>query len=223
MPRNQRYWRTNRKRVNRRTFVSWNKDRAEEALCLHGHSGPVLCLAMSSDGRRLVSGGSDNTVRVWEAVTGVELRQCHMPDYLYFGPPAYALAFYPDDHAVLGVGYGVTTCVWDITSGRVIRTVSKDIHSRRQAPRSVAFIADGRNIVIGQGFNEVAILDASSLSEKWVLRVSETRDGSITAVAALRDKSIVTASQDRTLRIWDTEEAKARVRLRGSGDARPAP
>ena len=37
---------------------------------LTGHIGPVLSLAFSPDGKRIVSGGADKTVRVWDTATG---------------------------------------------------------------------------------------------------------------------------------------------------------
>jgi WD40 repeat protein len=40
---------------------------------LAGHRGAVLCLAFSPYGRRLLSGGSDGTVRLWRSADGVEL------------------------------------------------------------------------------------------------------------------------------------------------------
>lgn len=40
---------------------------------LHGHQDEVVCLAMSGDGRRLVSGSLDRTVRVWDVDTGRKL------------------------------------------------------------------------------------------------------------------------------------------------------
>ena len=39
-----------------------------------GHYGPVLCLAFSTDGEFLISGGQDRSVRVWRADDGKELR-----------------------------------------------------------------------------------------------------------------------------------------------------
>jgi eukaryotic-like serine/threonine-protein kinase len=39
---------------------------------LTGHGGPVTSLAFSTDGRALISGGSDHTVRSWDPTTGKE-------------------------------------------------------------------------------------------------------------------------------------------------------
>ncbi|MEO0529953.1 MAG: WD40 repeat domain-containing protein [Planctomycetota bacterium] len=44
----------------------WNTDTRSPRLALRGHTGTVAALAVSADGRRLVSGSFDTTVRVWD-------------------------------------------------------------------------------------------------------------------------------------------------------------
>jgi WD40 repeat protein len=46
-----------------------------------GHSGPVLSVAYSPDGKHVVSGSSDKTVKVWDSQTGKEVSTllCHRP------------------------------------------------------------------------------------------------------------------------------------------------
>jgi WD40 repeat protein len=40
---------------------------------LNGHEGPVLSVAFAADGERLLSGGSDGTVRLWQTSEGEEV------------------------------------------------------------------------------------------------------------------------------------------------------
>ena len=45
---------------------SSNESEAAETLTLKGHSEPVSSVSFSPDGKRIVSGSGDNTVKIWD-------------------------------------------------------------------------------------------------------------------------------------------------------------
>ena len=53
----------------------------EQECTLRGHSGWVLSVAYSPDGKHIVSGSQDETVKVWDSQTGKEVSflVCHRP------------------------------------------------------------------------------------------------------------------------------------------------
>ena len=62
----------------------WDADKGTEIVTLKGHTGRVTSVAFSPDGKRIVSGSDDNTVKVWDADKGTETphaqgahRHCH--------------------------------------------------------------------------------------------------------------------------------------------------
>ncbi|KAG2106691.1 uncharacterized protein F5147DRAFT_222258 [Suillus discolor] len=56
----------------------------------HGHVGSVLSVAISPDGKRIVSGSEDKTIRVWDVEF---LSQPHPPAVCFSPNPSHALHF----------------------------------------------------------------------------------------------------------------------------------
>src|SRR5262249_1068769 len=73
----------------------WDVQSGDELLSLRGHEAPVVGLAYSADGRRLVTVSDDQTLKVWDAHTGAELLSRRAP-----GRAFSSVAFSPDGRCI---------------------------------------------------------------------------------------------------------------------------
>jgi len=53
-----------------RTVKVWDAASGQVLLTLNGHRQPVLCVAVSADGSRIVSGAYEGELKVWDAHSG---------------------------------------------------------------------------------------------------------------------------------------------------------
>jgi WD40 repeat protein len=83
-----------------------------------GHDGTVLSVIFSADGKQLLSGGKDRTVRLWDVATGKELKQLKGAP----GPVAH-VAFTGKGKQAVGVSPERGYTSWDIDTGSVIHGV----------------------------------------------------------------------------------------------------
>ena len=66
-----------------------------------GHKGPVRCIAMHPNGQSLLTGGKDNTARLWHADDAWEAH-C----FRFRNVRVTALAFHPGGHIGMGFSDG---------------------------------------------------------------------------------------------------------------------
>jgi WD40 repeat protein len=101
---------------------------------LVGHIGSVNDIAFSPDGTRVLSGGSDDTVRLWDVNTGQAIGQ---PIVAPAG--AEAVAFANDGKTIAAAGnYGLQ--LWDAATGQSLG----DVLTSNTELTDVAFNADGQ-------------------------------------------------------------------------------
>ncbi len=84
-------------------------DRKAEPVELAGHKRPVWGVGFTPDGRTVLTGASDGTVRLWDAETGAPRRAFD------FGiGKVYAAAFAPDGLTAVAGGESGQVVVWDL-------------------------------------------------------------------------------------------------------------
>ena len=128
---------------------------------LQGHTGSVVSVAFSSDSKRILTGSSDNTARLWDAETGQEMA-------ILKGHSAivYSVVFSPDGSRVLTGSFDKTARIWDAKTGQEKFT----LQGHTEGVRSVAFGPDGKSVITGSDDKTARVWDAETGQEKFVLK-----------------------------------------------------
>jgi mono/diheme cytochrome c family protein len=180
-----------------------------------GHTATVNCVVFSSDGRKVASGGDDQTVRIWEVGHGVVGRIAN-PSYGKqlaclegLRGEVYAVAFGGEDKRLLTAGSDRLVRLWDLGTNKVVRAFAGHTGSIR----SIVMSPYGKHCASAGDDRSVRVWDLESGEE--VAALTGHADA-VTALAWSTDgQHILSASRDGTLRWWDSAQAKPLARLEG--------
>ncbi|KAJ6598791.1 WD40-repeat-containing domain protein, partial [Mycena sp. CBHHK59/15] len=138
--------------------------------------------AFSPDGKHIVSGSSDQTVRVWDAESG-EALGAPFEGHTHW---VTSVAFSPDGKHIVSGSNDRTIRVWDAESREVLRA---PFEGHTDSVTSVAFSPNGKHIVSSSRDRTVRVWDAES-GEALVAPFQGDRDQSrLVLLNTLRNKS----------------------------------
>ncbi len=157
------------------------------------HEGPVLAVAVSPDGRRLVTGGRDHAVRVWDAETGRLLAA-----FLGHGDRVTGVAFCPDGRHVVSASWDGGLRFWDADAPheppRVVQLAPEGVTALELSP-------DGS--VVGAACRDGSVR-LVPLDPTAAVRTLKAHSEEVTCLAfAPTSGLLATGAADRTLRVWD--------------------
>jgi WD40 repeat protein/serine/threonine protein kinase len=116
----------------------WDLETGNQRRPMQGHKGTVCSVAVSTDGRYVLSGGADAVLILWDARAGREIRR-----FRGHTDAVHRVALLPNARRAVSCGGDRTIRLWDIDSGQEIRQHFKDESGFNW---TLAVSADGRRL-----------------------------------------------------------------------------
>jgi WD40 repeat protein len=117
-----------------------------------GHGSFVNSVAFSPDGRMIVSGSHDKTIRLWGTRTGKSIGE----PFQGHESSVNSVAFSPNGRMIVSGSYDKTIRLWDTRTGK---SIGEPFQGHESSVNSVAFSPDGQMIVSGSRDTTVRLWD----------------------------------------------------------------
>jgi WD40 repeat protein len=172
-----------------------------------GHSGYVISIAISLDGKYALSGSKDKTLRYWDLQTGktIKVLKGHKSS-------VKSVAISPDGKYALS-GSWDTLRYWDLQTGKTINILK----GHTSGVNSVAISPDGKYALSGSWDKTLRYWD---LESGETIKVLKGHTDSVESVAISPDgRYALSGSKDNTLRYWNLESGETIKVLKGHTDS----
>jgi serine/threonine protein kinase len=171
---------------------------------LIGHSSWVMGLAVTPDGKTLVSGGLDDRILVWDAASGEKLQILRG-----HSRPINSLAISPNGEILVSGSDDDTIKLWQLPAGQLLRSIS----GHTQDVNAVAISPDGQFIASGSEDRSVCIWRLATGDR---LRSFPGVTGLVrTTVISPNGQLVASGGSDNQIKVWNLNAGNLLCTLAG--------
>lgn len=216
----------------RKTIRLWNLETGDEPKVIeNAHGRETVSLVFLPDGKSIItSGQTDYKVKVnaagkrvgyafseihmWDASSGEQVREfkADKPDG---GSCSIAVS---DDGTVLVSVHRDKIRIWDVESGKLIRTITDYINTFGVRTHGLAISPDAKTIAVRGADHTVRLYDTATAKRR--LAFPESHEDRVWCLARSPDgKTLATGSGDQSVRLWSLRSGRQLRHLRfGNGN-----
>lgn len=178
-------------------------DAPKQLKSVTAHSGyAVTCLAVSPDGKRLATGATDGTVKLWDATT---LKQLHSLAGAHLGG-VKSVRFSPDSKLLASGGNDKTAKLWDVSGDKP--ELKYKLEGQDGPVTAIAFSPDGKHLGIGSGVPKksgyVQMYEPATGKAEYKLEGHE--DVVTCLVFHPKTDHLASGGADKKIRVWNLKD-----------------
>ena len=197
-----------------RTVKVWDFETGDCLQTLEGHTQRVTAIAFRGDCQILASGSYDRTVKLWQVSRGTCIGI--LSDH---SDRVRALAWSPDGNILASGSDDRTVKLWDVETGTCLKTWPSPmdlIHAIRFDSRGQLLVCGDRNPSksVADELIPQATLQVWNAMTGQCLRALPGHDRPIWSVRFPDERTLVSSSDDRAIKIWDLKAGECRTTLR---------
>jgi len=159
------------------------------------HGSRIQCLAFAPVGQIIAAGGGHDPIRLWDSVTGREIRQCNEPWI-------QALAFSTRGTVLFSGGKLKTIRMWNVADGKEFAQLTG-----HNAPITALAVSPDGSMLASGGQDGTVIL--WEIIHRKIMTQFKGHTDAITSLAFSPDRDssyVVSGSSDRTVRVWHVDQ-----------------
>ncbi len=171
---------------------------------LNGHQNEISALTFDIDGKKIISGSADLSMKIWDINTNICERTI-----LFHKRRIYGLCCSPDGTTFASASRDDTAAIWDINTGKILHHIQK----HKWGVLALDFSPDSRKLITASGDKTLCLWDVATGK---CLKTFRGHERSVSTVKfAPNGKVFVSGSYDRSIRIWNAESQDCSLLLKG--------
>ncbi|WGS84949.1 TIR domain-containing protein [Methylomonas sp. UP202] len=195
---------------NERSVKIWESRSGNCLAVLEGHTGPVQCVTVTPDGKRILSASYDESIRVWDVATMKEIAKLEG----HFDQIWSVIAL-GDNQRVFSGGLDGTLRLWDLDSGLCEKVIICGTYDGDHV-FGLAVNSEGTRALSGHRDGRVLLWN---LETGQCLATLHGHSGIVYSVQITPDGQFaISGSEDKTVKIWDLNNEKCTGTLEGHKD-----
>jgi succinate dehydrogenase flavin-adding protein (antitoxin of CptAB toxin-antitoxin module) len=160
-----------------------------------GHNQCIRSLSFNSEGTKIVSGGYDQFIKLWDIASGKEIFSVKASAF-----PIEVLSFTPDDRYIITAGLENNVKIWDAENGKLVRILK----GHTDAVYALTVSSDSRYLATGGNDNIIRIWEIQTGILLYQLKAHT--QGIRSLVFSPDGRYLISGGVEGKIYIWNTEK-----------------